>query len=419
MQLSFKDIPKSMLKKFNPTFFICTLLLASVIAQGCKSVPNKSQTPRVAIVQVMQLDVPLTGILVGQTYGSVDLDIRARVDGQIETLHFSDGEPVEQGQLLYTIDPKPLEARVVAAKSELDRAITALNKAKADLARISPLAKIDAVSKKDLDAAIASHESALASVNTQRANLEHVQIQLGYASITAPASGIIGISQARVGDYVGKEPSPIILNTITQNDPIRVRVALGEREYLTFAKRLLSSRSGAPDSDTYADSGELELILADETIHPWKGTLASVNSQLNSKTGTLTLEFFFRNPQLLIRPGQYAKIRFVKEVKKNALVVWQRAVQEVQDLYQVYIVDQNNTVIAKQVQPGEKIDGMWIIEKGLSPSDRVIVEGTQRVRPGMTVEALPPEELNVTPPTSSLLPTELSRSAPSHSTARR
>ena len=406
-------------KKLSAWLLLSTALLVSGVSQGCKSAPSKSDIPRVAVVPAAQLDVPLTGALVGQTYGSVDLDIRARVDGQIESIHFLDGQPVEKGQLLYTIDPKPLEARVIAAESELDKTLTALTKAEADLARIGPLAKIDAVSKRELDSAIAASKSAQASVNTQRANLENSKIQLGYARITAPAAGIIGISKARVGDYVGKEPSPIILNTITQNDPIRVRVALGEREYLTFAKRHLSSRAGAAETKEQGNKGTLKLLLADDSVHPWEGEVTSVNSQLNSKTGTLTIEAIFPNPQLLVRPGQYAKIQFVKEIRKDAIVVWQRAVQELQDVYQVYVVDEHNTVTARQVQPGEKIDGMWIIEKGLQPHERVIVEGIQKVRPGMRVEALPPEDLHVTPPASSLVPGgKLAQASAGHTSAR-
>lgn len=395
-------------------------MLASGMSLGCKEAPPQRPAPsRVAVVPATRMDVPLTGTLVGQTYGSVDIEIRARIDGQVEAVHFTDGQPVEKDQLLYTIDPKPLEARVVAAESELDKAVTSLTKATADLSRIEPLAKIDAVSKRELDSSIAAKRSAEASVNTQKAHLEHAKIQLGYAKITAPASGIIGISKARVGDYVGKEPSPIILNTITQNDPIRVRVSLGEREYLTFAKRYLASRESASGPKKEEKNGSLKLILADETVHPWEGKVTSVNSQLDPKTGTLTIEAIFPNPKLLVRPGQYAKMQFVKEVKKDAIVVWQRAVQELQDIYQVYVVDETNTVVAKQVQPGDKVEGMWIIEKGLSPHEKVIVEGIQRVRPGMKVEPLSPADLNVTPPVSSLIVGEAPQAATTDSAPTR
>ena len=405
--------------KLKYRLLLSSIVVAAGMLQACKDTPTTSTAPRVAVASAVQMDVPLTGTLVGETRGSVDIDIRARVDGQIEGVHFLDGQPVEKDQLLYTIDPKPLEARVIAAESELDKAVTALTKAKADLARVGPLAKIDAVSKRELDSAIAAQQSAEASVNTQKAHLENARIQLAYARITAPASGVIGISKARVGDYVGKEPSPIILNTITQNDPIRVRVALGEREYLTFAKQHLSSRGGSAASKQEEEKGTLKLILADETVHPWEGKVTSVNSQLDPKTGTLSIEATFPNPQLLVRPGQYAKVQFVKEVRKDAVVVWQRAVQELQDVYQVYVVDENSTVIARQIQPGEKVDGLWIIEKGLHPNERVVVEGIQRVRPGMRVEALSPEDLNVTPPVSSLLAGDDSLTRPTTNTSEK
>lgn len=378
------------------------LIFSLFLFSGCSEPPPSMPSPKVAVVDVLQRDLPLYGELVGQTVGSVDIAIRARVDGELEGIHFQEGRQVEKGQLLYTIDPQPFQAKVVGVQGEVSEAMTALTKAKADLARVQPLAEMNAVSKRDLDAAIAAKESAEAALETAKAKLKSAEIELGYARVLAPVSGIIGISKAKVGDYVGKDPNPVVLNTISQIHPIHVRVTLSEQDYLSFAKRRLQQQEdGAPPSEEKRE--ELELILADGTLHEHKGTITAVDNQVDSTTGTLTLEASFPNPNLLVRPGQYAKIRFVREVKESALVVWQRAVQELQDVYQVYIVSPENKVVVKQVQPGEKVDGLWIIEDGLSPDDRIIVEGTQRVRPEMVVEPLSPEELNVTPPESALL----------------
>jgi membrane fusion protein (multidrug efflux system) len=193
----------------------------------------------------------------------------------------------------------------------------------------------------------------------------------------------------------------VVLNTVSRIDPIRVRVTLSENDYLKFTRRRLQQQK---DNSRTAQGGEqLELVLADGSIHEHFGRIVAVDSQVNPATGTLTLEASFPNPSHLVRPGQFGKLRFVSEIVKNAHIVWQRAVQETQGIYRVYVVMPQGEVTVKQVEPGEKLQGMWIIKKGLSSDDRVIVEGMQRVRPGMVVDPLPPEKLGVIPPNSNLL----------------
>lgn len=380
---------------------LVSLLILLMGVSGCSKEEAAAPEQKVAVMKVMKRDVPLYSELVGQTIGSVDVAIRARVDGQLQGVHFREGQQVEKGQQLYSIDPQPFEMKVVGVRGEVAEARTALTKAKADLTRVEPLAKMNAVSKRDLDAAIAAKQSAEAALNTAKAKLASTELELGYARIQAPVSGIIGISKAKVGDYVGKDPNPVVLNTISQIDPIHVRVTLSERDYLSFARRRLQEQSNG--NDPSKQKRDLQLILADGSVHQHPGIVVAADNQVDSTTGTLTVETSFPNPDLLLRPGQYAKIRFIREVKKDALVVWQRAVHELQDIYQVYIVTPENTVAIKQVKPGEKVQGLWIVEQGLSPDDRVIVEGVQRVGPGMVVEPLSPEALNVTPPESALL----------------
>jgi membrane fusion protein (multidrug efflux system) len=190
-------------------------------------------------VEVIQRDQPIELEMVGQTLGSVDIPIRARVEGVLESMDFAEGRAVKKDQLLYTIDPQPFEAKVVEAKGHLAEARTALAKAKADLGRIRPLAEMNAVSQQDLDAAVAQYEAAIGSVQANKAQVEQVEIELGYTRIHSPIDGGIGLSEAKVGEFVGRAPNPVVLNFVSQTDPIRVRFAIDERRYLMFARKLI------------------------------------------------------------------------------------------------------------------------------------------------------------------------------------
>lgn len=340
---------------------------------------------QVAVVEVQPRNIPIYLDMIGQTLGSVDIPIRARVDGVLEEIHFLEGRDVTKGQLLYVIDATPYEAKVVEAGGRLAEAQTRLAKAASDLERIRPLAEMDAVSKQDLDAAIAQFEAAEGSLQAARAQVEQAEIQLGYTRIKAPVDGLIGITQAKVGEYVGRSPNPVVLNVVSQTDPIRVRFSINEREYLRF-RREFAGRFRAAGDEVPQTKG-LQLILSDGSVHEHPGYVVSFDAAIDSTTGTLTLEADFANPKRIVLPGQFARVRGVLEEREAALAVPQRAVMETQGIFQLAVVGDDGSVDIRQVRMGPIVDGEWIVESGLEPGERVALEGLQRMRPGMRVVA--------------------------------
>jgi membrane fusion protein (multidrug efflux system) len=357
---------------------------ASITACG-KPEPPTMPPMSVAVLKVQPRDIPIYLDMIGQTLGSVDIPIRARVDGVLEEIHFLEGRDVTKDQLLYVIDPTPYRAKVVEAEGRLAEAETRLAKAASDLERIRPLAEMDAVSKQDLDGAVAQFEAAEGSLQAARAQVEQAEIQLGYTRIKAPVSGLIGITQAKVGEYVGRSPNPVVLNVVSQTDPIRVRFSINEREYLRFSREF-SGRLRDRDASK-ANGGALRLILSDGSIHDYPGEVVSFDASIDPTTGTLTLEADFPNPERIVLPGQFARVRGVLEEREAALAVPQRAVMETQGIFQLAVVGDDGTVDLRQVQMGPRVDDQWIVESGLEPGERVALEGLQRMRPGMQVVA--------------------------------
>ena len=363
-----------------------TLAAISALATAC-SRPEPPVVPpmEVAVVEVQPRNIPIHLDMIGQTLGSVDIPIRARVDGVLEEMHFLEGRDVTKGQLLYVIDPTPYEAKVVEAKGRLAEAQTRLAKAASDLERIRPLAEMDAVSKQDLDAAVAQFEAAEGSLQAAAAQVEQAEIQLGYTRIKAPVDGLIGITQAKVGEYVGRSPNPVVLNVVSQTDPIRVRFSINEREYLRFRRDFAGKLRGMETEAPQANG--LQLILSDGSVHDYPGQVVSFDAAIDSTTGTLTLEADFPNPERIVLPGQFARVRGVLEEREAALAVPQRAVMETQGLFQLAVVGDDGTVDIRQVQMGPRVDGQWIVESGLETGERVALEGLQRMRPGVKVVA--------------------------------
>lgn len=338
----------------------------------------------VAVMEVQPRDIPIYLEMVGQTFGSVDIPISARVDGVLEEMHFLEGRPVKKGQLLYVIDPTPYESRVVEARGRLAEARTRLAKAGSDLERIRPLAAMDAVSQQDLDGAVAQFEAAQGALQAAEAQVEQARIQLGYTRISAPVDGLIGITQAKIGEYVGRAPNPVVLNVVSQTNPIRVRFAINEREYLRFSRELSRSMREL-DERQKADKATLQLMLADGTIHEHPGDVVAFDAAVDPNTGTLTLEADFPNPDRIVLPGQFARVRGVMEQRKGALAVPQRAVMEAQGLFRLAVVADDGVVELRRVGMGPRVDGLWIVESGLKAGERVALEGLQRLRTGMQV----------------------------------
>jgi membrane fusion protein (multidrug efflux system) len=317
--------------------------------------------------------------LVGQAKGAQDVEIRARVEGFVDSVAYQEGTLVRKGQILYRIDPKPFEATLANAKADLATWQARWAKTENDVKRLEPLAAKQAVSQQELDDAVASREAAQAQVDAQNASVDKARLDLGYTTVTSPIDGLAGTTLVRAGALVGRGESTL-LTTISQVDPILFTAGISEAEYLRLARRadeLRRERGGQPVP--------VDLLLADGTLHPEKGRLDAIERAVDTTTGTLSLQFRFSNPDGLIRPGQYGRVRFVLETKKGALLVPQRSVQELQNLYNVFVVGPDNKLTVKTVTVGPRVGSLWVIEKGLDPGDRVVVEGAQRLRPGTVV----------------------------------
>lgn len=369
--------------------FLALITTVLCVAACEQEAPREAPPLEVAVLKVEARDIPLYLDMVGQTQGSVDIPIRARVDGVLEEMHFLEGRPVTKGQLLYVIDSRPYQSQVAEAEGRLAQARTGLAKASSDLDRIRPLAEMDAVSKQDLDGAIAQFEAAEGAMQAAIAQVDQAEIQLGYTRIKAPVAGLIGITQAKVGEYVGRSPNPVVLNVVSRTDPIRVRFSINEREYLQFRRRLASEMRNIDAKDA-TDAG-LQLILADSTIHPQRGRIVTFDAAIDPTTGTLTLEADFPNPERLVLPGQFARVRGMVEMRSGAIAVPQRAVMETQGLFQLAVVADDNTVELRRVVMGPRTDGLWIVDSGLQVGERIALEGLQRLRTGMSVVPTDPE----------------------------
>ena len=367
------------------TSLIFAILLVTVSCkEEKKSVPPP---PEITVVNVIQKDVPIFEKFVGQVYGFADIPIRARVRGFLTGIHFREGFPIKKGQLLYTIDPEEYKAKVATQKSHLAEAQTSLAKAESDLNRIKPLAKINAVSKSDLDAAQANYDAAKSYVNAMKSNLKFAEINLGYCWIKSPIDGLIGKTKARVGEFVGQNPNPVILNTVSTTDSVRVEFFLTEADYIVFAREYNKSRNennGNQDNDNVKQN--VSLILADGSTFKYNGELNFINREVDPQTGTLLVESVFPNPEHLLKPGQYAKVVVKIEEVKDALLIPARCISELQGQYSVYVVKNDNTVENRQIKAGERIGDMQIVSEGLQPGDKVVIDALQKVKSGLTIK---------------------------------
>jgi membrane fusion protein (multidrug efflux system) len=359
------------------TLAVCGLAALSLGGCGTKEAPAAA-APEVVVADVVQRDVPVYLELVGQTRGSQDVEIRARVEGYLDKVAFTEGSYVRKGELLYQIDPKPLEAALANAKANLATAQARLDKTTNDVNRLTPLAKQQAVSQQELDNALSAHDAARAQVDANKAAVDKAALDLGYARITAPLDGLVGTTQVKAGNLVGRGESTL-LTTVSQTDPILFRAGISEAEYLRIAKQVVATGQKA------TRGSEIQLILADGTVHAQKGRVDAIERAVDPTTGTLAVQFTFPNPQRVVRPGQYGRARFVIENKAGALLVPQRAVTELQNLYSVAVVGEGNKVAFRNVKVGPRVDSLWLIEEGLKPGEKVVVEGLQKVREGTVV----------------------------------
>jgi membrane fusion protein (multidrug efflux system) len=363
---------------FRPTTLAA--LAAALALCGCPSKEAPPPAPvEVIVTDVVQKDVPVIMEMVGQTKGSQDVEIRARVEGYLDRFFFTEGTFVKKGDRLYQIDPKPFEAAVAQAKANLATVQARLDQSTITVNRLIPLEKQRAVSRQELDTALSNQDASRAQVDAAKASLDKATLDLGYTNIVSPIDGVVGTTNVKAGNLVGRGESTL-LTTVSQVDPILFRAGISEAEYLRIARRaeeLRAQRGGVKTS--------VQLLLADGTIHPQTGNVEAIERAVDPTTGTLAVQFTFPNPDRLVRPGQYGRARFEAEVKKNALLVPQRAVQELQNLYSLAVVGPDNKVEFRSVKVGPRVDGQWVIEEGLKPGEKVVVEGLQRIRDGAIV----------------------------------
>ena len=370
------------------------ILLSSV---GCgKSQQPQAHPPEVAVVQVEQKDVPIWNEWVGTLEGLVNAQIKPQVTGYLVRQTYQEGSFVKKGQLLFEIDPRTFQAALDQAKAQLANAEGQLAQAEAnqvkaqlDVNRYTPLAKEQAVSQQDLDNAVqgniaaqAQVRAAKASIDAARAQVDAAQLNLSFTRIVSLIDGIVGVAQAQIGDLVGPTS---LLTTVSTLDPIKVYFPVSERGYLDYVKENPDAAKRAAQESHLA----LELVLADGSHYPNKGTFSFADRQVDVKTGTLRLQGLFPNPGNILRPGQFARVRAVTKTRRGALLIPQRAVTELQGGYQVAVVGKDNKIEIRPVKVGERIGPQWIIDTGLKPGERVVVEGIQRVKAGMTVNPKP------------------------------
>jgi len=337
----------------------------------------------VPVTSVVQQDVNLESEYTGQTYGQSDIQINPRVDGIILSLNFKEGSLVTRGQLLYTIDPLPYQANVNEAEGMLAEAQAKMAKAKSDLDMIEPLAKINAVSQRELVAAKATFDASTASIKAAEATLDNAKIKLGYCRITAPISGLIGISKVRIGDYV--QPGPMsVLNTISDLGEMRVRFTISEQEFLRIYREI------SKDSSALKGVGRsISLKLSDGSIYQQTGKISFVDRQIDPTTGAMTFEAAFPNPDKLLRPGQYVKVLVITDVRKSALLIPQRAVIEMQGISQVYLLGDSSKVQMKIITTGPTYKDAYVVEDGLAAGDKIAFGGTQLLRNGTAITPKP------------------------------
>ena len=358
-------------------------LIACSAISGCKRATPKPQMapPDVMVTEVIQKDVPIYRDWIGTLDGFVNASIHAQVSGYLMTQNYKEGEFVHKGDLLFQIDPRPFQAALDKAKGDLNQAQANLEMTEIDVKRYTPLAKENAISQQELDNAIQANKGASAALAACKAAVQQAELNLEFTKITAPIDGISGIAEAQIGNLVG--PNTSELTAVSTVDPIKVYFPVSEQEYLMAEER------GIARDEQIATTNNVELILANGQVYPHKGTLVLADRQVNIKTGTIRIAGLFPNPNNILRPGQYAHVQFPVQIQKNALLVPQRAVIEMQGAYHVAVVDKNNRVAIRAVQMGERSGSFWVAKQGLSPGDRVIVEGVQKVRDGIPVNPQP------------------------------
>ena len=340
---------------------------------GCKKPPETGPgVVPVLAAEVIVRDQPVYEEAIAETSSSQDVEIRARVEGFLETVNFSEGRPVEAGAVLYTIDPKPFEANLAQAKAVLAQAEATWEKAVRDTNRLGPLWEANAISRQQYDDAVSAEVSARANVQAAKASAEVATIQLGYTKIMSPISGLAGKNEVAPGNLVGRGASTL-LTTISAIDPIDASFSVSEDEWLKWRRR----HNVAQPSEV---RGVIEMVLVDGTIHSQRGDVLYADRRVDTATGTLSLSARFRYPERSLRPGQFVRVRLMTEMLTNSVLVPQEAVQELQANYSVFVVTSESKAEFRRVEPGPRIGRFTVVATGLEKGEKVVIQGMQKLR---------------------------------------
>jgi membrane fusion protein (multidrug efflux system) len=361
----------------RPAAALATIALIAGCAKPASAPPPATE---VEVAPVTQQDVPVTGEWVASLAGFVDAQIRAQVTGTLVRQDYKEGSVVHQGDLLFEIDPRPFQALLAQAQAQQGQAQAQQEKTQLDVKRYRPLAAEQAISQEEFDDAVQADRAAAAAVAAATAAVQQAQLNLDFTRVVAPVSGVAGFIQAQIGDLVGPGTGP--LTTVSTVDPIKVYFPISEQTYLDFDRAHPHQLGFPPDVS-------LALILSDGRTYPYPGKLYATDRQIDPGTGALRIAALFPNPDGLLRPGQYGRVRGIVRIEKGALLVPQRAITELQGGYQVALVDAQNQVHLRTVTTGPQIGSSLVIESGLAPGDRVVAEGLQKVRDGLVVAPRP------------------------------
>lgn len=371
----------------------CSLAGAVAWLAGCDLIERRKPVevapppPEVLVLAAAAQDVPIVEEWIGSADGYVNAVIRPQVTGYLQQQNYKEGAFVKQGEVLFTIDPRPFQAALDQAKGQLGRAEAMLGKATIDVNRYTPLAAQSAISQQELDDAIQAKLGAEAEVASAKANVDAAQLNLGFTHVTSLIDGIAGIANAQVGNLIGPASPP--LTTVSKVDPIKVYFPVSEQDYLKAAEKINAHLTPTSEVDPAGDNIALTLVLTNGSIYPMTGKFLLADRQVDTLTGTIKVAAEFPNPDSLLRPGQYARIRGTTSTRENAVVVPQRAVVDVQGSKQVVVVGADGKIVVRPVTVGPRYQSLWVIETGVEAGEIVVIEGQQKVRPGEKVTTKP------------------------------
>jgi membrane fusion protein (multidrug efflux system) len=373
---------------------VLLLLAGLALVAGCSNSakgggPPQYPPPEVTTATVEQKDVPIFGDWVANLDGYTNAQIQPQVTGYLIRQNYKEGSQVSKGQVLYEIDPRPFQAAIDQAKGQLAQAQAQLQLAQINTKRDTPLAEARAIARSQLDNDLQTQAADEATVTAQKAAVETAQLNLGWTKVRSLLDGIAGLATIQVGSLVTQST---VLTTVSQVQPIKVYFAISEQEYLALSEK--AREGGAADLLHSARRVPIEMTLSNGTVYPSKGYVVFVDRQVNSSTGTIRVAAAFPNPQSLLRPGQYGRVRAQTSLERGALVVPQRAVTELQGSYQIAVINADNKVHIQPVEVGPQIGTNWVITSGLKPGEQVVIEGNGKLADGMPVHphAAAPEQ---------------------------